>query len=173
MKKIQCYLKEAAECLKSGGRIWNSDGHEVYNNSEWTKEGNLFITLNEAISPVWTIEWPEPEKETRQNNQRSDKALSKLSDTTSEVIKLLNNVQVNLLTPQEITQIEAMYQPMGRIVIELNSINANNNGVHARHCCIRHGCKYGDADCPVVNGKIVQTHLCQDCLNENAISLKK
>ena len=25
--------------------------------------------------------------------------------------------------------------------------------VHDAHCCVRHGCKYGDEDCPVVLGK--------------------
>ena len=25
-----------------------------------------------------------------------------------------------------------------------------NVGVHQTHCCVVHGCKYGDEDCPVV-----------------------
>lgn len=36
-------------------------------------------------------------------------------------------------------------------------------GVHATHCCILHGCKYGEKDCPVTNGKITQVYPCQDC----------
>lgn len=36
-------------------------------------------------------------------------------------------------------------------------------GVHAAHCCKWHGCKYGDLDCPVVNGEIEQEYLCEDC----------
>ena len=35
--------------------------------------------------------------------------------------------------------------------------------VHASHCCKWHGCKYGDDDCPVVNGEIEQLYLCWDC----------
>ena len=27
-------------------------------------------------------------------------------------------------------------------------------GTHATHCCITHGCKYGDPDCPVVTGAV-------------------
>lgn len=36
-------------------------------------------------------------------------------------------------------------------------------GVHAAHCCKWHGCKYGDEDCPVVNGEAEQLYLCEDC----------
>ena len=37
-------------------------------------------------------------------------------------------------------------------------------GVHERHCCPKHGCKYGDKDCPVVTGKTSKhnTH-CEWC----------
>jgi hypothetical protein len=35
---------------------------------------------------------------------------------------------------------------------------------HASHCCIIHGCKYGDHDtCPVCLAKIKQDYLCQTC----------
>lgn len=33
--------------------------------------------------------------------------------------------------------------------------------VHAEHCC-RHGCKYGDENCPVVVGEVAQTRTCHD-----------
>ena len=36
-------------------------------------------------------------------------------------------------------------------------------GVHAAHCCKWHGCKYGDDDCPVYNGKVEQLYICEDC----------
>ena len=39
-------------------------------------------------------------------------------------------------------------------------------GVHISHCCKWHGCKYGDKDCPVVNGEVEQEYLCEDCYNE-------
>ena len=39
----------------------------------------------------------------------------------------------------------------------------DNTGVHQTHCCAIHGCKYGDHDCPVVSGKIIQTYACEDC----------
>jgi hypothetical protein len=32
------------------------------------------------------------------------------------------------------------------------------------HCCLRHGCKYGYSDCPVVNGQVKQEYPCGDCL---------
>lgn len=39
----------------------------------------------------------------------------------------------------------------------------DDTGVHASHCCVRHGCKYGDEDCPVVIGKVAQMYDCEDC----------
>lgn len=39
----------------------------------------------------------------------------------------------------------------------------NNWGVHITHCCVLHGCKYGDEDCPVVTQEAVQKYECEDC----------
>lgn len=39
----------------------------------------------------------------------------------------------------------------------------DNKGVHESHCCIRHGCKYGEEDCPVVSGEIKQLYDCEAC----------
>lgn len=36
-------------------------------------------------------------------------------------------------------------------------------GVHQTHCCIIHGCKYCDRDCPVATGKVIQSYNCEDC----------
>jgi hypothetical protein len=36
-------------------------------------------------------------------------------------------------------------------------------GVHKRHCCLEHGCKYRDEDCPVTNRKIRQDGYCETC----------
>ena len=38
----------------------------------------------------------------------------------------------------------------------------NNRCVHTEHCCVVHGCKYGD-NCPVELGKKRQSYLCEDC----------
>lgn len=38
-----------------------------------------------------------------------------------------------------------------------------NIGVHETHCCARHGCKYGDDDCPVANRTVLQAYACEDC----------
>lgn len=35
--------------------------------------------------------------------------------------------------------------------------------VHTEHCCGDHGCKYGDNECPVVNGRKPQSFFCEDC----------
>lgn len=35
--------------------------------------------------------------------------------------------------------------------------------VHTEHCCITHGCKYGDEDCTVATGKMPQSYDCEVC----------
>ena len=42
--------------------------------------------------------------------------------------------------------------------------------VHTRHCCKKHGCKYGDKDCTVVTGKLKQEYPCESCYNEMTAS---
>jgi hypothetical protein len=34
---------------------------------------------------------------------------------------------------------------------------------HTEHCCVFHGCKYGDENCPVVTGKKIQSGPCELC----------
>ena len=35
-------------------------------------------------------------------------------------------------------------------------------GSHALHCCFRHGCQYGDKDCPVIGGTVAMAYsLCK------------
>lgn len=36
-------------------------------------------------------------------------------------------------------------------------------GVHVEHCCARHGCKYGDAACPVALRQRPQAYPCEFC----------
>ena len=36
-------------------------------------------------------------------------------------------------------------------------------GVHNTHCCSKHGCKYGDEDCPVSIGISKQKYPCEYC----------
>lgn len=40
-------------------------------------------------------------------------------------------------------------------------------GIHVAHCCKKHGCKYGDADCPVEHGFETQMAGCERCYYEN------
>lgn len=35
--------------------------------------------------------------------------------------------------------------------------------VHTEHCCITHGCKYGDPNCAVVAGVTRQSYACEEC----------
>lgn len=45
-------------------------------------------------------------------------------------------------------------------------MNKKMKDVHTEHCCVIHGCKYNDKDCTVVAGKAVQSHPCEDCIDE-------
>jgi len=38
-------------------------------------------------------------------------------------------------------------------------------GVHVSHCCVKHGCKYGEPSCPVVNKTALQRYPCEDCVD--------
>ena len=44
-------------------------------------------------------------------------------------------------------------------------MSVDNIGVHVTHCCVMHGCKYGDPDCPVENKEVMQEYLCEECDN--------
>jgi len=37
--------------------------------------------------------------------------------------------------------------------------------VHTEHCCVNHGCKYGDIDCPVWLALQPQSFPCEECNN--------
>jgi hypothetical protein len=39
-------------------------------------------------------------------------------------------------------------------------------GVHERHCCVLHGCKYDDEDCPVENNRTKQDYACEWCCDD-------
>lgn len=42
-------------------------------------------------------------------------------------------------------------------------MDADRYGVHDSHCCIDHGCKYSDDDCPVALGLRKQDGPCEHC----------
>jgi len=42
-------------------------------------------------------------------------------------------------------------------------IDKSEWGVHEAHCCLDHGCKYGDSNCPVITGLTKQLFLCEQC----------
>lgn len=37
-----------------------------------------------------------------------------------------------------------------------------NVAVHETHCCVDHGCKYGDHDCPVASGEVEQKYVTKE-----------
>ena len=49
----------------------------------------------------------------------------------------------------------------------------DENKVHATHCCIIHGCKYNEDNCPVVIDAVEQVYLCPDCYNDDIRSIEE
>ena len=43
------------------------------------------------------------------------------------------------------------------------SNNKEEYGYHRGHCCAEHGCKYGEDECPVLSGEILQIYPCEEC----------
>jgi hypothetical protein len=45
----------------------------------------------------------------------------------------------------------------------IGGILIKNTGTHSSHCCLEHGCKYGNDECPVTTGIVIQEYKCEDC----------
>jgi len=41
--------------------------------------------------------------------------------------------------------------------------------IHTEHCCVIHGCKYNNNDCPVDLGELKQSYPCESCNAEDII----
>ena len=51
---------------------------------------------------------------------------------------------------------------------EYPKVKKEDYGVHETHCCIIHGCKYGNHEnCPVCKGLVKQQYLCETCSDEH------
>ena len=46
-------------------------------------------------------------------------------------------------------------------------------GVHKSHCCVKHGCKYGDEDCPVENKLTQQEYICESCSHDGIETIQQ
>jgi len=56
--------------------------------------------------------------------------------------------------------------------ITIMNIKPNIFAVHDSHCCPEHGCKYGDPDCPVMDG-LASGVTCEDCDDEQQDLLRE
>ena len=45
--------------------------------------------------------------------------------------------------------------------------------VHKTHCCILHGCKYRDNNCPVITEQIKQIYSCEECYSMSISSIEE
>jgi hypothetical protein len=55
--------------------------------------------------------------------------------------------------------------PIGNLIIK----DRRRLGVHIAHCCAKHGCKYGDNDCPVATGRARQQSLCDHGCDDDLV----
>ena len=64
-------------------------------------------------------------------------------------------------------QLENVQKIAKQMLINKALENKDRWGVHESHCCPKHGCKYGDEECPVVLG-LTQKHNehCEMCEDE-------
>lgn len=60
-------------------------------------------------------------------------------------------------------------------VVSLNNLKSAKlkSDVHTSHCCILHGCKYGDEDCTVTSKIREQQYPCESCTSDGIYSLKE
>lgn|SRR5689334_4220237 len=79
---------------------------------------------------------------------------------------------------QEVRRYATMFQkePWKLFRVDLNKVDwiplegqlgGSTECVHTRHCCVLHGCKYGDETCPVVLKQKHQDHKCEQCYDSN------
>ncbi len=64
---------------------------------------------------------------------------------------------------EDVNLIEKVFFNTGVNWIEAPPIPEEKYGVHRTHCCVIHGCKYGDFECPVEKGMIKQDYPCESC----------
>lgn len=76
--------------------------------------------------------------------------------------------KINKLNPNKRVAVDAQGNIVDYAIYESDKVIEVSADylVHQSHCCVIHGCKYGDKDCPVVGKKIKQLYLCYDCNEE-------
>jgi len=93
---------------------------------------------------------------------------SEISDETKskELLNIINSDKLDEFTLQDIIN---LFEFANTILFpeEIDSnyklIPKEKWGVHETHCCLEHGCKYGDRNCPVATGQIKQAYMCEVC----------
>lgn len=87
--------------------------------------------------------------------------------TSDEFLAIVNGADINDFVSRSgleatVDNVDAVdndvYKP-----ITANTFKRPEFGSHPSHCCYRHGCKYGDHDCPVVDERATQEYPCEQC----------
>jgi hypothetical protein len=105
------------------------------------------------------------------NNRKKLEAIKQLLDTINDAQTRLQTFAGSSITPSVDLALQCYItgEPVSanemfvHDVVERALQDIKN--VHTEHCCLTHGCKYCDADCPVETGKQEQSFPCESCLN--------
>ena len=73
-----------------------------------------------------------------------------------EMIKMFNR-----LYPEK--SVEEKRNNIAKLFAQIQDDMDLEDVIHARHCCVKCGCKYGEDNCPVVNFRVMQRYNCPDC----------
>ena len=103
-------------------------------------------------------------------------------DKARSTAKLANKIDLNILKIDDnknyffvdtddkviINAFDAFFTSENKILainqnIQYELLSNEFVGTHRSHCCLIHGCKYGEFDCPVQNKFINQTDSCENC----------
>jgi len=77
----------------------------------------------------------------------------------------LTNNQLEIYTTEYLEQLKSSIEVVLRERDCLKTSDETN--LHAMHCCVKHGCKYNDENCPVVLGTTRMKSECSDCLMDS------
>lgn len=80
-------------------------------------------------------------------------------------------------TAKYIERLSALQPSLGRenrdFIRKVTNMDKSRWKVHETHCCVLHGCKYGDEDCPVITKEVQQQYLCESCDDDNIKSVEE
>lgn len=136
-ERLRAEIKDAHERIDEAGGIPNDD-----------ERGRL--TLAQRVSML-AGDLASFERVVMKLSGKLTEANGTIADTQALVKKVLEEWGSENAVGRDVKRIQQSLIPRGPL------------DVHTEHCCVAHGCKYGDAACPVETGKKRQSFPCELC----------